>query len=96
MNSQIFIDVFSVVTRNLVSRIVVNDVISNNDNINAEEIFYTEDENIQSRSRMNGLDYETLIDHYFSEVGNSEDEYTVINITQLNPNDLIMFNNLCN
>ena len=99
MNSRINIDVFRGVTRTLIIRVEIDDIISNNDDINAVETFFNGDGTIQGSERSNGLDSDLLIDQYFSEVGNSEfgnseDEYTVINITQLNPNDLIMFNNL--
>jgi hypothetical protein len=94
MNSIIRIDVFRGVTRTLIIRVEIDDIISSNDNINAVETFFNGDGTIQGSERSNGLDSDLLIDQYFSEVGNSEDEYTVINITQLNPNDLIMFNNL--
>jgi len=94
MNSIIRIEAFSAVTRTIVFRVEIDDIISNNDDINGVETFFNADGSIQMRNRMRGYDSELLIDQYFSEAGNSVDEYTMIYITQLNPNDLIMFNNL--
>ena len=92
MNSEIQIDVFSVVTRSLIFRVEIDDIISNNDNINAVETFFNGDGSIQGSERSNGLDEETLLDQYFSRDGNAAGEYTIIHINQLNPDDLIMFN----
>jgi len=95
MNSIIRIDVFSAVTRIPVFRVEINDIISNNEEIHTAETFADADGRFNVRTRQNGeVDTEFLINQYFSQDGNSVDEYTVIYITQLNPNDIIMFNNL--
>jgi hypothetical protein len=95
MNSLIQIDVYSETTRMRVSRIAIDDIISENEDINGIEYFFTPDQDLAtSTSRLNGLDSDLLIDQYFSRYGNAADEYTTIWIRQLNPEDLILFNDL--
>jgi hypothetical protein len=94
MNSRIRIDVFREETRTLLFRVEIDDIISNNDDINAVETFFNADGTIYNSWRPHGLNEASLIDQYLSEDGNSVDEYTIISITQLNSADLRMLNDL--
>jgi hypothetical protein len=90
MNSNITIYVFSPGSFFVVE---INDIISNNENINAVEITQNENEIIPVRRPINNLSQETLIGQYFSEERTLQDNaYTFIRINQLNPADIIMFN----
>jgi hypothetical protein len=90
MNSNITIYVFS---PRSVFAVEIDDIISNNVNINAVEITQNENEIIPVRRPINDLSQETLIGQYFSEERTLQDNaYTFIRINQLNPADIIMFN----
>jgi hypothetical protein len=95
MNSLIQIDVYNETTRDHVLRIGIDDIISNNNNINGIEYFFSPDQDLATSSAdLNGWDSELLLEQFFSRQGNAVGEFTIIEIMQLNPDDLIMFNNL--
>jgi len=88
MNSQIRIDIFDEIMETHLFRIEIDDIISNNENINAVGTFV----NI-NRSRPVSLNEESLMEMYFAEERLLEEgHYSVIYINQLNPADITMFN----
>ncbi len=78
----------------LVSKHMIDDKIVDNDDIHIESTFYKPDGTIFSKSRENGWDADAVIDSYMSTKPNVVGEYTTIQIDQLAPSDLDMFNRL--
>jgi hypothetical protein len=93
-NTKIVIDVFNSKGQHTVEYII-NDTISNNDDIDVDEIFYNEnDGSVYHKSKMNGADEEVIIDQFFSNMPNVVGETTKISIESLSDADLAMFNKL--
>lgn len=93
MTTKIIVDRFSGENIHM-SRYSINDTISNNDNIDVDEIFYNNDGSIDYTFKMNGADEEVIVDEFFSNRPNVLGEYSKINIESLSNSDIQFFNNL--
>lgn len=93
-NTKIIIDVFNIKGQHTIEYII-NDTISNNDDIDVDEIFYNEnDGSLYHKSKMNGADEEAIVDQFFSNTPNVVGESTKISIESLSDADLAFFNKL--
>ena len=93
MSTKIMVDRFY--GKNIpVSRYIINETISNNDDIDVDEIFYNKDGSVVNTSKMSGADEDVIIDEFFSNRPNVAGEYSKINIESLSEADVNFFNKL--
>lgn len=93
MTTNIVIDIFNR-SNQRISTINIHNTIYNNDEIDADEIFYNKDGSIYHQSKIHGADEEFIMDQYFSNTSNVVGEHSIIHINSLSNEDKKMFTKL--